>query len=160
MKYLLILAVLAGSYYQFYFPKFNEESIEEFVAEIRLAETNKDYDAMSKQLAESVLISKLDKDLNVINKKEMTNNKLMKFVKQINKPKFDMIEKSETEKIEIFDDKALVTSLNTHWITVNERRIKKISRGVVTIIIQRGSFKVSEMGSFDIKTRNWSTAGN
>jgi hypothetical protein len=152
MKYLVILTILAGSLYQFYFPKLNEESINEFVASIRLADTNNDYEAMNHQLTESVLVSKLDENLNVVTQKEITKKQLIKLVKILKRPKYNSLEKSEIEKIEIFDEKAVVTSLNTSWMTVDGQRIKKVSKEVLTIIVQDVSFKVNELGSYLIST--------
>jgi hypothetical protein len=153
MKYLFILAVLAGSYYQFYLPKLNEESIRDFVAEIELADMNKDYNAIREQFTEVVLVSKLDKNLEVLTQLKMKKAKLIKAIKLLKSPKLNSIEKSEIENIEIFDDKAKVTSLNTHWVTVEGQRIKRVSREVTTIIIQQASFKVSEIGAYVIKAR-------
>lgn len=153
MKYLFILAVLAGSYYQFYLPKLNEESIRDFVAEIELADMNKDYNAIREQFTEVVLVSKLDKNLEVLTQLKMKKAKLIKAIKLLKSPKLNSIEKSEIENIEIFDDKAQVTSLNTHWVTVEGQRIKRVSREVTTIIIQQASFKVSEISAYLIKAR-------
>jgi hypothetical protein len=153
MKYLLILAVLAGSYYQFYLPKLNEESIRDFVAEIELADMNKDYNAIREQFTEVVLVSMLDKNLEVLTQLKMKKAKLIKAIKLLKSPKLNSIEKSEIENIEIFDDKAQVTSLNTHWVTVEGQRIKRVSREVTTIIIQQASFKVSEISAYLIKAR-------
>jgi hypothetical protein len=151
MKYLLILAALAAGYYQFFMPKLNENSIREFMSDIQLASMNKNYGAMTEQFSELVLVSQLDRNLKVNSQLEMRREKLIKIIKELKKPKLNSIEKSEIEKIEILEEKALVTSLITHWVTVEGRRVKRVSREVLTIIIQQASFKVSEVGSYLIK---------
>lgn len=153
MKYLLILAILAGSYYQFYLPKLNEESINEFMAEIRSADINKDYETMNDQFSDLVILYQLDKNLEITSQVEIKKGKFIKTIKQLKNPKLNLIEKSEIEKIEVFEEKALVTSLITLWVTVDERRIKRVSREVLTIVIQQASLKVSEVGSYLIKAQ-------
>lgn len=153
MKYLLILAILAGSYYQFYLPKLNEESVNEFMAEIRSADINKDYETMNDQFSDLVILYQLDKNLEITSQVEIKKGKFIKTIKQLKNPKLNLIEKSEIEKIEVFEEKALVTSLITLWVTVDERRIKRVSREVLTIVIQQASFKVSEVGSYLIKAQ-------
>jgi hypothetical protein len=153
MKYLLILAILAGSYYQFYLPKLNEESINEFMADIRSADINKDYETMNDQFSDLVILYQLDKNLEITSQVEIKKGKFIKTIKQLKNPKLNLIEKSEIEKIEVFEEKALVTSLITLWVTVDERRIKRVSREVLTIVIQQASLKVSEVGSYLIKAQ-------
>lgn len=153
MKYLLILAILAGSYYQFYLPKLNEESVNEFMAEIRSADINKDYETMNDQFSDLVILYQLDKNLEITSQVEIKKGKFIKTIKQLKNPKLNLIEKSEIEKIEVFEEKALVTSLITLWVTVDERRIKRVSREVLTIVIQQASLKVSEVGSYLIKAQ-------
>jgi hypothetical protein len=114
---------------------------------------NKDYNAIREQFTEVVLVSMLDKNLEVLTQLKMKKAKLIKAIKLLKSPKLNSIEKSEIENIEIFDDKAQVTSLNTHWVTVEGQRIKRVSREVTTIIIQQASFKVSEISAYLIKAR-------
>ena len=152
MKYLILLAVLAGSYYQFYLPKLNEESVREFVDTIQLADTNKDYNAMSDQLTETVTISELNKKLETVSQTEVTKSKLIKLIKMLKKPKYNSIEKTTIEEIKILEDKAEVISLSTNWISYEGKRTKRVSREVLTIITKGASFKVNEIGSYPISS--------
>lgn len=153
MKYLLALAIIAGGYYQFYLPKLNEESITDFMSEIKLADMNNDYETMTEQFSELVLVSQSDRHSDVTSELEMKRGALIKAIKQLKSPKLNLVDKSEIEKIEILEEKALVTSLITVWVTVEGRRIKRVSRETLTIVIQKASLKVREINSHLIKAK-------
>lgn len=153
MKYLLALAIIAGAYYQFYLPKLDEESIVDFMSEIKLADMNKDYETMTEQFSELVLVSQSDRHSDVTSELEMKRETLIKAIKQLKSPKLNLVDKSEIEKIEILEEKALVTSLITVWVTVEGRRIKRVSRETLTIVIQKASLKIREINSHLIKAK-------
>lgn len=158
MKYLLMLAVLAGGYYQFFLTSLNEASVREFLAAGDRYVQTRDFDAMADQLMDPVMVTELDQSLQKISRKSVSRDKMVKVARQMMKPEHDMIEKSDIEKIEIVDDKAIVTSLDTMWITADGFRIKSVVRSVSEIVVDKGTLRYREVGSYNVDSDYWTAA--
>ena len=151
MKYLLILTALAGGYYQFLFPKLTEDSARQFMDALNAAEAQRDFAQMESMFTDTIEYARLNRNLDVVDNQQISRDDLMTMLREVYKPKHDIVSETKIESIDVANGKAMVTAIETVWITMDNMRIKDSSRAITTIIVDGLSLKASGVAAYQLE---------
>ncbi|WP_419810354.1 hypothetical protein [Bacterioplanoides sp.] len=148
MKYLLVIAVVAGSLYQLYLPKLTDESVRRFMDDMQIAEQMKDYSRVEEMFTDTVKVSIRRGNADSVKTTNISSSQLVAVMKKLHQPEYEYVSDLKIKDIQILSDKAIVATDETLWMTVEGSRFKKRTQGLLTLIVEGFDIKITEVKDY------------